>query len=98
MIEKKNCYIKIFSSTFILAFNLWEIVLQYVYTELEQSFCCSKYLKRACPPLTFKLITFTFVSQFSADLEIKFLILDRNCYLTLIFQKEIRFPENQIFR
>ena len=45
-----------------------------------------------------KSITFTFVSQFGANFEIEFLIVCRDCWLTLIFQKEIRFPENQIFR
>ena len=47
-----------------------------------------------------KSITFTFASQFVANFEMKFLIVYRNCWLRLrlIFQREIRFPENQVFR
>ena len=45
-----------------------------------------------------KSITFTFVSQFDSNFEIKFLIVYWDCSLTLMFQKESRFPENQTFR
>ena len=43
-----------------------------------------------------KSITFTFVSQFDANFEIKFLLVYSNHWSTLIFQKEIYLPENQI--
>ena len=42
--------------------------------------------------------TFTLVSQYGANFEINFLTVYRNCWLTLKFQEEIRFPENQISR
>ena len=50
-----------------------------------------------------KSITFTFVSQFGATFEIKFLIVYWDCWLTLVFQKKavflkIRHLENRFFR
>ena len=37
IVARVNCYMITFSSTFIVAFNLSEMALQYVCTELEQS-------------------------------------------------------------
>ena len=45
-----------------------------------------------------KSITFTFASQSGATYEIKFLLVYWDCWLTLAFQKESRFPENQTLR
>ena len=44
-----------------------------------------------------KSITFNFYicESVRANFEIKFLIVYRNCWLTLIFEKEIRFLETQ---
>ena len=42
-----------------------------------------------------KSITVTFVSQFGANFEI---IVYWDCWLTLMFQKDSHFPENQTFR
>ena len=58
--------------------------------------------KRACPKKNARSITFTFASQLGANFEIKFLIVDRNCWLTLIFQKKsvslkIRYSDNPPF-
>ena len=48
--------------------------------------------KKTCPKNVKSIsITFTFVSQFAANFEIEFLIVYRDCWLTLMFQKEIRF-------
>ena len=54
--------------------------------------------KGSVPEKNVKSITFTLISQFGAEFEIKFLIVYRDCWRTVMFQKEIRFPENQTFR
>ena len=49
-------------------------------------------------PKNVESTTFTFVSQFRANFEVKFLMVDRDCWLTIMFHKKIRFPENHTFR
>ena len=54
--------------------------------------------KKACPKKYNKPITFTLVSQFCANIAVKFLIVCQDCLSELIFQIEIRSPIINIFR